>query len=171
MNELVKDETAIQQQPANVALVPAKKNGVVKIEVTAESLRNVTGANDPKVARRLVGQLMSMQALEREPFDADMCTSAISLLGELEPKNATEGLLAVQMLGVHEVATRFLQLATVPGQSSEATDAHIAKITKLCRLFNEQLEAMAKLKGKTGQQKVTVSMFTFTTAERRLSAM
>jgi hypothetical protein len=44
----------------------------------------------------------------------------------------------------------------IPNQTFEGKDASLLRATRLMRLFNEQLEAMAKLKGKTGQQKVTV---------------
>jgi hypothetical protein len=36
----------------------------------------------------------------------------------------------------------------------EGVDANVLRATRLMRLFNEQLEAMAKLKGTSGQQKV-----------------
>jgi len=38
----------------------------------------------------------------------------------------------------------------------ELVKASVARAARLMRLFNEQLAAMAKLKGKAGQQKVTV---------------
>ena len=60
------------------------------------------------------------------------------------------------MFGVHEAATLLLKRATVEGQTFEGTDANVVRATKLMRLFNEQVELMAKLKGKTSQQKVTV---------------
>lgn len=65
-------------------------------------------------------------------------------------------LLAVQMAAVHNAAAYFLQRATIQGQTSDCADANVFRATRLMRLFNEQLEAMAKLKGTSGQQKVTV---------------
>lgn len=40
--------------------------------------------------------------------------------------------------------------------NSEAADANMKMAMQFMRLFIEQLETMAKLSGKTGQQKVTV---------------
>ncbi len=157
MSALVKtDEVPNQVLPTGAAVVHVKEKGVVQIAVTPEFLQNVTGVNDPKVAQRLATQLLAMQVFGDEQINADQVNSALGLLGGLEPKNATEALLAVQMFGVHEAALRFLQLATMRGQSLENSDSNLGKATKLLKLFNEQLEAMAKLKGKTGQQKVTV---------------
>ncbi len=60
------------------------------------------------------------------------------------------------MIGVHEAATMFLRRATAAGQTSDEVDRNVLQATRLMRLFTEQLNAMAKLKGRTSQQKVTV---------------
>ena len=64
-------------------------------------------------------------------------------------------MLAIQMLGTHHAAVRLLMSANA-NQSIEISDSLIRQAARLMRLFNEQLEAMAKLKGKTRQQKVIV---------------
>jgi ABC-type branched-subunit amino acid transport system substrate-binding protein len=68
----------------------------------------------------------------------------------------TEAMLSVQMIGVHNAAVNFMVDATSPNQTFEGKDANVFRTTRLMRLFNEQLEAMAKLKGKTTQQRVVV---------------
>jgi hypothetical protein len=65
-------------------------------------------------------------------------------------------MLSVQMVGVHEAALVFLNRATLEGQTLDGSDANVNRATRLMRLFNEQLLTMARLKGKVGQQKVTV---------------
>ncbi len=75
---------------------------------------------------------------------------------ELGPQNGPEALLAVQMIGVHEASTFFLHRATAEGQTGDGVDRNVLRATRLMRLFNEQLDARAKLKGRTSQQKVTV---------------
>lgn len=42
----------------------------------------------------------------------------------------------------------------------QGCDANILRVTRLMRLFNEQVETMAKLKGKGGQQRVVVEYVT-----------
>jgi len=39
-------------------------------------------------------------------------------------------------------------------------DANVLRATRLMRVFNEQVETMAKLKGKAGQQRVVVEHVT-----------
>ena len=82
------------------------------------------------------------------------------MLTKLQPTTATEAMLAVQMVGTHRVAMRFLALATAEGQTGLGADANVLRATRLMRLFNEQIETMSKLKGKGGQQRVVVEHVT-----------
>jgi hypothetical protein len=60
------------------------------------------------------------------------------------------------MIGVHNSSIKFLMRATGDNQTFKGMDANVLRATRLMRLFNDQLEAYAKLKGKTSEQKVTV---------------
>jgi hypothetical protein len=64
------------------------------------------------------------------------------------------------MIGTQRLAMTFLRSATLEGQSVQGADAHVLRATRLMRLFNEQVEMMAKLKGKGGQQRVIVEHVT-----------
>lgn len=79
-----------------------------------------------------------------------------ALLAELEPTNATEALIGVQMIGAHKLALEFLYRAGLSGQPAEFVDANINRAARLMRIFEGHAEAMAKSKGKTGQQRMVV---------------
>ena len=81
---------------------------------------------------------------------------AVETLEEMKPEGALQSMLAVQMIGVHNTAIKFLMQAADKDQTFEGADANVLRATRLMRLFNDQLEAFAKLKGKTSEQKVTV---------------
>lgn len=72
---------------------------------------------------------------------------------EFKPESVTEAMLCTQMVGVHHAALYHLSQASHGGERSES---YLLRATKLMQLFHEQAEAMAKLKGKTGQQTVRV---------------
>ena len=74
----------------------------------------------------------------------------------MAPQNATETMLAIQMIAVSDAALMFLKRATLQDQPPEAVDTNVLRATRLMRVFREQLQAMQKLKGKASQQKVTV---------------
>jgi len=88
--------------------------------------------------------------------DVETALGGFEMMVELQPANLVEAMLNVQMVGVHETALMFLKRATLEGQTLDGIDANVNRATRLLRLFNEQLVAMARLKGKVGQQKVTV---------------
>ncbi len=81
---------------------------------------------------------------------------AIALLAELRPQTLLESLLAVQMVGVFQASTKLLASGLAGAQSLEHAEWKTRTATRLMRLYTEQLEAMAKLKGKATQQRVTV---------------
>jgi hypothetical protein len=55
---------------------------------------------------------------------------------------------------------KFLGRALLEGQTPQGIDANVLRATRLMRVFVEQLEAMARLKGKSGQQRVVVEHVT-----------
>ena len=89
-----------------------------------------------------------------------MRMNAIAMLGELQPATATEAMLAAQMVGTHRAAMMFLKNATKPDDSFDGRDRNVLRAMRLMRLFTEQVEAMSKLKGKSGQQRVVVEHVT-----------
>ena len=116
-------------------------------------LKKVTGVETSEMARQLMTQIESIQPWKELVGTAD---SAVSLFAEMKPKSATEAMLVVQMLGVHQLATMSLARANVKGQSLEGIKEHTLLATRLMRLFNDQIALRAKLQGMVPRQKVTV---------------
>jgi hypothetical protein len=54
----------------------------------------------------------------------------------------------------------FLKNATKPEDSFDGRDRNVLRAMRLMRLFTEQVEAMSKLKGRSGQQRVVVEHVT-----------
>ncbi|HYW46956.1 MAG TPA: hypothetical protein VE959_29085 [Bryobacteraceae bacterium] len=139
-----------------------KGEGILRVRSHAERAAllekfcKITGTTTERGAERILAQMASMQVWGRGETDEQRILAAAELIADLGPANATEALLAVQMFGVHEAALQLLQRATLQGQTFEGCDANVLRATKLMRVFIEQLDAMAKLKGKAAQQKVTV---------------
>jgi hypothetical protein len=90
----------------------------------------------------------------------DLSIQVTAMMGELDPRTGTETLLASQMIGAQGAAIEFLRRASRPCQPVEMVDRHVVWATKLMRVFLGQCEAMAKLKGMTGQQRVVVEHVT-----------
>jgi hypothetical protein len=105
-----------------------------------------------------LGQMILVQLAElMKPGSADASlVHSVQGMVALEPKDAMQSLLACQMLGVHTAAFTFLRRATVNDQTIDGVDRNVNRAVRLMKLFNNQAELMLKLKGKSGQQKVTV---------------
>jgi hypothetical protein len=114
------------------------------------------GLKDGRVAFQILSQAANLQCGSGSEKVLDNFGTALGTLSEIGPRGPLEMLLAVQMMGVHQAALKFLANATIEGQTAEGRDLNLLRATRLMRLFCEQLEAMQKLKGKHGQQKVTV---------------
>ena len=122
-----------------------------------ELIRRSTGGRSSEVAEMLLHQ--THELLIKGAPTSETVRLSLSMLGEMAPRNAIEGMLAVQMIGVHNAAVEFLKRSQLPGQTVEGVDSSVARAYRLMRLFTEQLHARAKLKGTAGQQKVTVKHF------------
>jgi hypothetical protein len=120
--------------------------------------KNASGVPNAEAATVLVAQAAAMDARGGTgPENAKAALkTAIQMLEQIKPEGALQSMLAVQMIGVHNSAVKFLRRATDERQNFEGTDANVHRAVRLMRLFKELLEALASLRGKTSEQKVTV---------------
>jgi hypothetical protein len=123
------------------------------------SSTNALGIPSAGVATILAVQAAAMPAVQggKGPENAKtVLHTAIEMLEQIKPEGALQSMLAVQMIGVHNTAVKFLMRASDEDQTFEGRDANVLRATRLMRVFNEQLQAFASLRGKTSAQKVTV---------------
>lgn len=126
-----------------------------KLGAETNILRDLCGTRTDAIAGRLVKQVANAllwpdPSTVNERLDASFCA-----LKEMAPKNGTEAMLATQMIACHEASLLFLNRAA-HGQYEESVDRNVHRASRLMRVFTEQLEALQRLRGKSGQQKVTV---------------
>jgi hypothetical protein len=81
--------------------------------------------------------------------------TAMALLHGIEPKDSVEGMLAVQMVGTHNLAMNFLELSQDYRQPIKELNEHINRAAKFLRLYTAQLETLGKYRNR-GKQKITV---------------
>ncbi len=79
---------------------------------------------------------------------------ALATLRGIAPRDALEGLLAAQMIGVHNLAMECLARALVQGQTSQGIDANVNRAVRLLRTFTAQVEGLNRHRGKVGQPMV-----------------
>ena len=117
---------------------------------------DATGTQSYEMADRIIAQVANAHIWPKPGDTSDGIIKAVTAIREMAPRNVTEAMLAAQMIATNEAALKFLRHATQEDQYAEAADASVLRATRLMRVFTEQLEAMQRLKGKAGQQKVIV---------------
>jgi hypothetical protein len=80
---------------------------------------------------------------------------ALIILHGIQPQDEVEGLLAVQMVGVHNMAMETMSRAMLRGQTFEGKDINIKQATKMLRTFIAQIEALKRYRT-GGQQKMVI---------------
>jgi len=86
--------------------------------------------------------------------DVDMINATVATLNSLQPETPLEGLLAGQMVAVHNLAMRCVRRAANAPDTDNA-DRAVNQAAKLMRVFCQQTETLQKLRTK-GQQTIQV---------------
>jgi hypothetical protein len=124
-----------------------------------ERMKNSSGVEARSLADKLLAQTASAILPYWSPKDITVgqrLELAASALTEMEPSNATEAMLANQMLAANDAALIFASQATQNDSSSQQRNESTERACKFLALFIQQVDAMQRLKGKAGRQKVTV---------------
>jgi hypothetical protein len=126
-----------------------------KLHSMIPGIPDATGIKNCDVADRIVCQVGESLLCSSPQTANSRLIKAIGTLSEVGPQNGTEAMLSTQMIAAHEAAMHFTKLGAAQTRL-EAIEVCARQAARFMCVFNEQLEAMQKLKGKTGQQKVTV---------------
>ncbi len=110
-----------------------------------------TGMPDLDAASKLIAQTVNATA---DAHNLKNANAAISMLQGIGPQDGLEGMLACQMVAVHNMAAECARRAMIT-ERTEAADRYIQQSTKLMNVFTRQIEALQKYRTK-GQQKITV---------------
>jgi hypothetical protein len=79
----------------------------------------------------------------------------VAAIHSLGARDGLEALLAVQMVGVHNLAMKFLANAAVKDQTDYGTEVNVNRANRLLRTFTAQVEGLKKHRSK-GEQLFTV---------------
>jgi len=119
------------------------------------------GTADPELQNFLLNQVIQTfegcQSSEDYNYEksAEFCNHAMAILQGIAPRDEVEGMLAVQMVGVHNLAMQTMKRAMITDQTFEGRQVNVNHATKMLRTFISQMEALKKYRT-GGQQKVTV---------------
>jgi hypothetical protein len=135
--------------------VKVECENVEKLALWDIKLAEATGTVSDTLINSFLTQATNTFWGYQESPSSDCINATIALLHGIRPQDETEGMLAVQMVGVHNLAMEFLRRAMLKDQPPEGVNDQINRATKLLRTFTTQMETLNRYRNK-GQQKVTV---------------
>ena len=143
------DETANEARKAiERAVVPDDRKG---------RLKSIGGSQSDHWNVLLTNQ--AIQALWLTNSDMETCdrqrSATLAALVGIGPKDELEGMIAAQLIAVHNAAMECYRRAMIGEQSFEGRRENLNQANKLSRTFATLLEALNRHRGK-GHQKVTV---------------
>jgi len=146
---------SVRMKPKHaIAPVPSKRDQV--LDGILDKVCSASGTKHTEVGDAILCQV-GQCFVERGSADGvDRLSRAISSLEEMKPANLTEAMLAGQMLTANTAAQRFMAMALADGQTIDGADRSVMRAVRLMRVFIEQIDAMQRLKGRTGRQRVVV---------------
>lgn len=98
--------------------------------------------------------LLSSEGVNHDKAE-EFPNNAMALLNGIQPQDEIEGMLALQMIAVHNMAMNATRVAMITGQPTEVVQVYVNQATKMLRTFTAQMEALKRYRT-GGQQKVTV---------------
>ncbi|MGD9724355.1 MAG: hypothetical protein AB7U76_24210 [Pirellulales bacterium] len=120
-------------------------------------LAQATGSTEPQAINHLLGH--AAYASEGDGSPAEKCNTAAALLAGIGPRDEVEGMLAVQLIGCHNLGMALLRRA-IKTDRADCLAAYGNLAARLLRTFTLQTEALARLRGQTRQQTVRVEHVT-----------
>jgi hypothetical protein len=116
-------------------------------------LLNALGTTNTIFADGLLKQV-SRIAADGHDVAADKINFMVAVIGDIEPRDQMEAMLAAQMAAVH-MATMSCAARLTSSERLYQVEAAQKALNKLARTFATQMEALNRYRGK-GQQKMTV---------------
>jgi hypothetical protein len=119
-----------------------------------EVMAQLIGMPDEPSGGLLFNQIM--HCLPSEMRNQDSCSGAVlSMLHGINPQDTIEGMLAAQMVAVHMISLNMSGRCVIEGQTIDAINSCVNRMTKLTRTFTNQMEALQRYRGK-GKQTIQV---------------
>ncbi len=109
-----------------------------------------TGTDSPELSHLLLREaLLNLNPVEGQGDAARSrrIRATMAALGGIAPRDSIEGMLAAQMVAVHEVAMDSLRLAVHRQATVEGGELNIAQAVRLMTLYGRQMDTLARHRG------------------------
>lgn len=154
-SELAKSHEADDRKKSKAPIMQVK----IHENYPESPLKKLFGSSIDEVNQELASALGRVLYCKpnHDDLNSKMGHAAVLTMMDMKPQNVTEGMLMVQMLANHNAQMECYQRAAQPSQNIEQASFNLGFANKLARTFTAQLEALQRLRGQCGQQKVEVT--------------
>lgn len=155
-----KELPAAKEAAAHFPKFLMDENGTLQVNMESEEQRinflNLLGTTESKTAIQALTQIVSFISEGNGSLSvADKINAVLPMIKAINPKDDLEGMLSLQMIGVHHMTMEVIKRGMLPNQTVDGVTSNVNRTTKLARTFIAQLDALNKHRSK-GQQKMTV---------------
>jgi len=106
------------------------------------------GVESKSVESRLLYQAVVTDGLETGATPAARVQYAVAMMDSINPMNAIEGMMATQMIALHNMAMDCANRASRSNQTFEGRDMNMRHAARLMNAFTHAVEALDKHRGK-----------------------
>jgi hypothetical protein len=119
---------------------------------------DVSGSIEQNFSHVLINQTANTLWPHKAPEERDkQYSSVLAAMYGIRPKDEVEGMLAGQMIGLHNAAMECMRRAMISEQTFEGRRESLNQASKLTRSYATLVEALNRYRGKgVSEQKVTV---------------
>ena len=164
---LAKHKERAKRKPVKLKAVKSDSdNSTIALQDPDDPLLHVKwsealGTTDTDLQCHLLNQVAQTfrGVVSSDGADNEASTAAannvMAILNGIQPQDELEGMLAVQMIGVHNMAMGTLKRAMLSDQTFEGKQVNVNQATKMLRTFMAQMEVLKRYRT-GGQQKMIV---------------
>lgn len=131
--------------------------GKLSLEMSPEQGQQIAGASDSDFCDAIIQQI-ALTTPGRE-HSVGPVNAGLAALAGIQPRDELEGMLATQMVAVHNMALEMSKRALLPEQTVEGVSENVSRASRLMRTFCAQVEALQRYRN-AGQSTVTVQHVT-----------
>jgi hypothetical protein len=142
-------------QKKNTDSIAFDKTCLVKVDPSTKTVdvpRPIFGTKNSDLTRALVEQVVNVTLNSAGKHDEENLKYALAAIHGIGPKDELEGLLAVQMIGVHSLVMEYLKRASWEGLTKDGIDTNVNRAIKLAHTFTTQMDALNRHRGKVGEK-------------------
>jgi hypothetical protein len=130
-----------------------KQRGRLVLQLCPDQRTQLAGTTDPDFLENLTNGVAS--ATTSQGADIKQVNANLAAMTGIQPRDELEGLLAGQMVAVHNMSMEMAKRALLPEQTVQGVSENVSRASRLMRTFCAQVEALQRYRN-AGQSMVTV---------------